>query len=218
MKNRDGHKVELHEIERVEIEDDGAEITYDNGFTFFVSNSELDGFVPVVGDPLVLTTRNFSNVLGIIIDGRVIRRKTEAQFQEEHEQWKKNLRLERLERYLKEGPALKERARRLHPLLAARMERFSREKGEEFWIEDASYEMACLEGADALLRKTEEMEPKSAIKWIEEWWDINSDKHDPPYDYKKQMELVPDFGEDHSGFTASAAKGMAIAVIEGIPV
>jgi len=213
--NREGHTVQLLEITKVDPYGEVVAITSSEGFTFTVDNEELDGFVPQVGDTMVLTTRNFSNILGIIIEGRVIRKTSEAQFQRDHEQWSKNLRLKRLEGYLKYGPALKERAKNLHPALAARMEQFSKEKGEEFWIEDAGYEMACLEGADALLRKTETMESESAIKWINDWWDINSDKHDPPYDYKKQMEMVPDFGDGHSGFTASAAKGLAIAVLEG---
>jgi hypothetical protein len=215
IKNRDGHTVQLLEITKVDPYEESVAITTSEGFTFNVGNEELDGFSPHPGDTLVLTTRNFSTILGIIIEGRVIRRKSEAQFQKDHEQWSKNLRLERLERYLKDGPALKERAKRLHPSLAASMERFANKEGEDFWIESASYEMYALEGANALLRKTEAMEPESAIKWIKEWWDINSDKHDPPYDYKKQMELVPDFGDGHSGNTASAATSIAIAVLEG---
>jgi hypothetical protein len=215
IKNREGHVVQLLEITKVDPYEESVAITTSEGFTFNVGNEELDGFSPHPGDTLVLTTRNFSTILGIIIEGRVIRRKSEAQFQVDHEQWKKNLRLERLEQYLKHGPELKARAEALLPPLRDRMQRFAKESGEEFWIESASYEMYALEGANALLIKTEGMEPESAIKWIKEWWDINSDRHDPPYDYKKQMELVPDFGDGHSGNTASAATSIAIAVLEG---
>jgi hypothetical protein len=88
--------------------------------------------------------------------------------------------------------------------------------------------MICLEGAAALLRKVGEVfedehidnwtdEAKAAgIEWIKNWWNMNT--KEGGYDYKGQMEIVPDFGEGHSGFTASAAKSMAIAVLEGKPV
>lgn len=203
--NRDGHNVSLHTIDHVKVESDTVAITYD-GHTFLLEKEELNGFVPQAGDPLVITTRNMSLVVGVIIDGRVIRHKTEAQVAQEHQQWRKNLRLERLEEYLKSGQALKEEAKNLHPALAARMQRFADEDGEEFWIESARYEMYAVKGADALLRKTEEMEPKSAIEWIKTW---------EKKDYSAQLEEVPDFGEGHSGNTFGFAVHLALAVLEG---
>jgi hypothetical protein len=206
MINREGHDVNLYQIDKVEDYDDSIVITHDQGMSLMIDKWELDGFVPQVGDTLVLTTRNLSFVLGIIIEGRVIRRKNEAQFQKEHQQMIDGFRLRRLEDYVKNGDKLKARVERLLPPLRDRMHRFAKENGTEFWIEDAGYEMAALEGANALLVKTEALGTEDAIQWINDWWDL---------DYKKQLELVPDFGEDHSGFTASSAKGLAIAVLEG---
>lgn len=232
MKNRHGYNVELHTIDKVEVYDDGgAAITYNTGTTFGVSNDELDGFVPEVGDALVMFTKNFSMVMGIIIENHVLRYKTPAQAAKDHEAMLNKFRLDKLEAYVKHGDELKARAKKLPKALAERMERFSNEGGTEFWIESAGYEMACLEGAAALIRKVHELgfihsdhtnfgvaegandDIEGAIKWINDWWNMN--EKEGGYDYKGQMALVPDFGEGHSGFTASAAKSIAIAILEG---
>lgn len=233
MQNRDGYKVELSVLDQVDMyEDGGCSVRQQGGWSLFIGASELNGFVPQVGDVLVVYTKGFNTIAGLAIDGRVLRYKTPEQIKAEHEQWVKNNRLEKLERYLEHGDALKARVKNLHPVLQARMERFDKEKGVEFWIDDAPYEMAVLEGAQALLNKTanlfgrgyaenegtdedrEEVAAKS-IAWIDDWWKINSADHDPPYDYKKQMELVPDFGEGHSGNTANAAYVFARTILSG---
>lgn len=235
IKNRDGYTIEVAPIEEVEYhENGGCSITRgEPGWgTFGVGAEELNGFKPQVGDAVIVYTLGFSSIRGIVIDGRVIRYTTPEQADAEHEQWKKNLRLERLERYVSKGDSLKARTAALPEPLRERMYRFANEHGVNFWIEDAEYEMAALEGASALLRKVKELgliqsvdQPTltaggtdDAVKWINDWWDINSDKHDPPYDYKKQMELVPDFGEGHSGNTAGAAYALSIRVLEGSEV
>lgn len=220
MKNREGQKIELSEIEKVRDIDSGFEVTQKGGWTLFIGKDECGDFTPRDGDWMLVSYHGFNTIAGIIIEGRVIRAKTTKQIEDDHEQWMKNLRLRRLERYIKHGDALKADAAALATPLRERMERFvaEAENPVDFWIEDAGYELACLKGADALLRKVAALgldTPEEAIKWIEDWWDINSDKHDPPYDYKKQMEIVPDFGDGHSGFTASAAKGLAVLVLKG---
>ena len=217
MKNRDGQRIELSEIDRVDDEGDSFSVRQKGGWSLFISKSECGDFVPAVGDWMLVSYHGFNTIAGIIIEGRVIRSKSTAEIEADHEQWKKNLRLERLERYVTHGEALKERVKNLHPVLQARMARFAAEGGVDFWIESAGYEMACLEGAQALLNKVADLgiSDNAAVKWINDWWDINSAKHDPPYDYKKQMEIVPDFGDGHSGNTAGAAKALAIFILEG---
>lgn len=235
MKNRDGYDVEVSPIKSVDLyEEGGCAITRDSpGWgTFGLSASELNGFVPQVGDIVVVYTEGFSKIRGVAIDGRVFRYTTPAQAKADHEQWLKNYRLEKLERYIEHGEKLKERVTKLHPVLQARMARFAAESGVEFWIDSAPYEMACLEGAQALLNKVNSLTTRQypegegddsvrplfdeeKIQWINDWWDINSDKHDPPYDYKKQMEIVPDFGDGHSGNTAGAAKSIAVMILSG---
>lgn len=233
MKNRDGYEVEVAPITDVDFyEDGGCAITRgEPGWgTFGISAVELNGFKPQVGDIVVVYTQGFSSIRGISIDGRVFRYTTPAQAQAEHEQWQKNWRLEKLERYIEHGEALKERVKSLHPVLQARMARFAAESGVEFWIDSAPYEMAVLEGAQALLNKTAnlfganwaaengtdedraEVATKS-IKWIEDWWAINTEEGG--YDYKKQMEMVPDFGDGHSGNTAAAAYSIAKIILKG---
>lgn len=220
MKNRDGYNVEVSPIKSVDLYDEGGcAITREEpGWgTFGLSAAELNGFIPQVGDVVVVYTEGFSSIRGVIIDGHVFRYHTPAQAKAEHEQWKKNYRLEKLERYVEHGDALKERVKSLHPVLQARMARFGAESGIEFWVDSAPYEMACLEGTQALLNKVEslDLEGDAAVAWVNDWWDINSDKHDPPYDYEKQMEIVPDFGDGHSGNTAGAAKAMAVMILSG---
>lgn len=230
--NRDGYTVEISPVERVEIDGDYCAISLaEPGWgTFTLTMDELDGFLPQVGD-VVVTYMRGTSIRGVAIDGRVFRYTTPAQAEAEREQWKKNLRLERLEEYVKHGDELKARAAALPLPLRQRMERFAEADGAEFWIENAGYEMCVLEGAAALLRKVcelgyihsshanfgvaegEDDDIAGAIKWIEDWWNLNSKEGN--YDYKRQMELVPDFGDGHSGFTASSAKHMAVAILRG---
>lgn len=224
IRNREGHVVELNTVAKVDISDDGfVSIGREDGYTFGIRPGELKGFVPQVGDPLVLTTRNFSNVLGIIINGQVIRNQSEAEWRASHAQWLKERRLEKLERYIKEGDALKARVRRLPPALRERMNRFDAESGVEFWIEDAFYEMYAMEGAAALVRAAarawwrlldsqpnpRETQQEFVLAWIARWEKLS---------YKAQMRAVPDFGDGHSGNTADAAIWFAKRVAEGEPV
>lgn len=234
MKNRDGYEVEVAPITEVDFYDDGG-CAITRGVpgwgTFGIGADELNGFKPQVGDIVIVYTQGFSSIRGIVIDGRVLRYTTPAQAEADHEQWKKNWRLEKLERYVAEGDDLKARAAALPLPLRERMERFAKEGGVEFWIESADYEMYALEGAAALIRKVHELgfihsshtnfgvaegendDIEGAVKWIKDWWDINSEKHG--YDYKRQMELVPDFGDGHSGNTAGAAYALAVRILEG---
>lgn len=217
VKNRHDQDVELDTISNVVIRDDGVEINRTNGWgTLFISNEELDGFVPQVCDAIVTMTTNFSFVRGIIIENRVIRYTTAKQAEKEAKQFTDNIRLRKLEAYIKHGDALRQRVQKLHPRLRARMERFAAEGGVEFWIDSAPYEMAVLEGANALLNKVETLGARDnqvKINWINAWWNMNT--QEGGYDYKGQMEAVPDFGDGHSGFTASAAKSLAVAILEG---
>jgi len=228
MHNREGQKIELTTLSKVEEHENGFDLTQRGGWTFSVSKDECNGFVPQAGDWILTSYEGFNTIAGIIVEGHVLRAKTSKQVADEHAQWVKNYRLEKLERYVKHGEALKERVKNLHPVLQARMNRFASESGVEFWIDSAPYGMACLEGAQALLNKVAELglianshdefkagEHQAAVDWVNDWWDINSDKHDPPYDYKKQMELVPDFGDGHSGNTAAAAKSIAVMILQG---
>lgn len=230
MKNRHGYTVEVAPIEKVEWYDEGG-CAITRGApgwgTFGIGAAELNGFKPEVGDISIVYTQGFSSIRGIVIDGHVLRYETPKAAAEKHEQWKKNLRLERLERYVSHGEALKERAKNLHPTLAARMARFDKESGIEFWIESAGYEMAVMQGAQALLDKVEELgliadahghitscdDSEGAVEWIDKWWNMNT--KEGGYDYKGQMELVPDFGDGHSGNTAGAAYAFAKAILTG---
>ena len=213
IKNRHGWPVEISTIQRTEFSDSGVSITKDDGWSLFVSADELDGFVPEVGD-WILTESPVNQLATIIIEGRVIRRRSPREIDAEHEAFCNKFRLDKLEEYIEHGDELKERVKKLHPVLQARMSRFAEEDGVEFWIDSAPYEMACLEGAQALLNKVAELDLydggntgyEAAIQWIEDWWKL---------DYKEQMTQVPDFGEGHSGNTAAVAKHIARIILQG---
>lgn len=225
--NREGQRLELNVIERVDASESGYSVTMKGSWGFFFGREEAGDFVPKEGDWVLISYQGFNHIAGIIIEGRVIRAKTSAQIERERKQVVDGFRLEKLERYISEGDALKARVAQLPLPLRKRMARFAAEGGVEFWIDSAGYEMYALEGAAALLRKVADLgfvhdvdNPKAprddiegAVNWINEWWSLNSEKHD--YNYKKQMEIVPDFGDGHSGNTAAAAKAMAVWVLEG---
>lgn len=229
--NREGQRLELSELSDVRDEDDSYSLTMQGGWSLYMSKDECGDFVPRVGDWILVSYEGFNTIAGIIIEGRVLRAKTSKQVKAQHEQWVKNIRLKRLEEYLEKGDALKERVKRLPEPLRQRMNRFAEKEGVEFWIESAGYEMHVMEGAAALLRKVKELgfinsvdnpelsspeikaDPLTAVQWIDEWWALNTKEHD--YNYTRQMELVPDFGEGHSGNTAGAAYAIAKALLRG---
>lgn len=220
IKNRHGQSVELDNISKVEFSANGScTIDRETGWgTFILTADELDGFVPQVGDAIVVMTTNMSFVRGVIIENRVLRYHTKAQTEAAHKQMTDGFRLEKLERYVKDGDALKARVKNLHPRLRARMYRFAAEDGEEFWIDSATYEMYALEGANALINKVTELFPlhtdtDQRVQWIEDWWNMNT--KEGGYDYKGQMALLPEFGDGHSGNTAGAAYGLALRVLKG---
>lgn len=229
IKGRNGWSVELSTIENIVDGTDFWSITMANGWSMFVDKDECDGFVPQVGD-WILTEQAVNPVVTVIIEGRVIRHKTPKQVEADHQTFLNKNRLRKLEAFVSEGDKLRERIKALPLPLRKRMARFEAESGDEFLIDSAPYEMYALEGAAALLRKVMDLgyitdvdnpaddggaDLDGAVQWINDWWDINSKNHEPPYDYEKQMELVPDFGDGHSGNTAAAAKWLAVAVLEG---
>jgi hypothetical protein len=231
MKNRHGYSVEVSPIEKIDwYEDGGCAITRgEPGWgTFGLGAEELNGFKPEVGDAIIVYTQGFSQIAGVAIDGHVLRYNTPEVLAAKHQEFVNANRLKRLEEYVAHGDELKARAEALPAPLRERMRRFADQGGTEFWIEDASYEMYALEGAAALLRKVQSLglvndidntennsdqANDTAVQWLEDWWALNTKEHN--YDYKTQMQMVPEFGDGHSGNTAGAAYSMAKAVLSG---
>lgn len=226
IKGRNGWTVNLSTIEKVAGWEDSWQITKPDGWSLSIHKDECDGFVPQEGD-WILTEQAVNTIATIIIEGRVIRRKTPTQVEADHKAFCDGNRLRKLEAFVSEGDELRRRINVLPLPLRKRMARFEAEDGVEFLIDSAPYEMYALEGAAALLRKVMDLgyitdvdnpadgdaDLDGAVQWIEDWWSLNTAEHD--YDYEKQKKLVPDFGEGHSGWTASAAKGLAVAILKG---
>lgn len=216
MRNSDGYDVENTYIKDVEYSNDWYYITGGSGWTFGVSKEECKDFVPKMLDELTVFTRNFSEVVGVVVAGRQVRYKTPAMVERERIDWLINYRQEKLDRLRNNWDLWQERVERLHPTLKARIRRFE-SQGEsnnskfEWWLDDGGYELMALEGANALLNAVDRN--GGGVEWLDWWWSLNSEEHN--YDYKKQEELVPEFGEGHSGNTAGAAYSFARAILTG---
>ena len=212
-KNRDGYTVDYTTVESVEVyESGGCSIKKSDGWSFFLDSEEIRDYTPQVGDSIVMYMQGFNTIAGVTINNHSLRYRTPKQLEREHKAMLDGFRLEKLERYVKYGDDLKARVKNLHPDLQARMNRFAEESGVEFWIDSAPYEMACLEGAQALLNATKDY-GDDALALVEYWAGYNTQSGG--YQYDKQMELVPDFGEGHSGNTYGVAVSMAKMILRG---
>lgn len=216
MKNSDGYNVEYTHIKDVEYTEDWYYITGQSGWTFGLSKEECADVVPKTGDSLTVYTKNFSEVVGAEIEGRQVRYKTPAQVDRERIDWLIDYNQKKLDRLRENWDSWQERVERLHPTIKKRIRRFETQ-GEsnnskfEFWLEDGGYELMALEGANALLNAVDRN--GGGIEWLDWWWSLNTKEYG--YNYKKQEELVPEFGDGHSGNTAGAAYSLARAILTG---
>lgn len=220
IKNADGWDVEDTVITKIGEEGDWYYLTAETGYTFGVSKEECGSLIPEQGDLLTVYTQGFSNVVGIVIDGVQVRYKTPSQVERERIDWLINYNQEKLDRLRTNWDAWQEKVENLHPTLRKRIRRFESQGGNnskfDFWLEDGGYELAALEGANALLQAAEFYHPADKDrqhKFLVDWWSLNTKAHD--YNYKYQMELVPAFGDGHSGNTAGAAYSLAVGILVG---
>ena len=208
---------EFGTITAVEPQDYGGyAITYNNGWTLFVSSKELNGLVPKVHDTIVVGPSIGYPIQYISIDGHVIRDISDEEQAKIRQDMLDGFHRRKLEEFVKHGDEWKETARGLHPLLSRRIKRFEDEQGDTFWIEDGGYELYALQAADALARHAMSVYPgdsEKQVEWIDWWNSINSKEHN--YDYKRQMEILPEFGDGHSGNTHGAGVAYAKRVVLG---
>lgn len=194
----------------------GAALTYEGGWTLFVSAEELNGFAPKLGDLMVTGPSIGYPIQYIAIAGNVLRNISDEEQAEIHKTMVDGFRKKREEDFAEHGDEWKATAAALLPPLSARIKRFEEVNSDEFWIEDGGYELYALQAADALARHAISVYPgdtEKQIEWIE-WWDsLNSKAHN--YDYKRQMEVLPEFGDGHSGNTHGAAVSFAKRVVRG---
>lgn len=201
-------------ITGIEWGSDGAAVTYD-GWTLFISSQEFNGLSPKIGDIMVTGPSIGRPIQYIEIDGHVIRDVSDDEQAEKHKEMVAGFRRRRIAEYEEHGDEWKATAQGLLPPLAARIQRFE-DDNVEFWIEDGGYELYALKAADALARHVMSVYPGDTDKQIEwiEWWDsLNSKEHD--YDYKRQMAILPEFGDGHSGNTHGAGVFYAKRVVRG---
>ena len=217
MKNRDGWQVEVTNIGSLTKDKTGYFFTKTDGWTIWVSNEECAGFVPQVGDVMVVYTQGFSRVKGIVIDGNVLRYTTKEQAEVERAEWLNDLERKREEEYQANKDVWQAQVAKLHPTLINRIRRFEFEKGAHaFWTDGGPYEMYAMNGATALINAAEFYHPgdnERQVKFLKDWWSIN--EASGGYDYKGQLAMVPEFGDGHSGNTAGLSYSFAKAILSG---
>lgn len=198
-------------------EDGGATIAY-GGWNINVRAEELIGFTPQVGQSIEVGPSVGFPIQYINIDGCVIRDISDEEQAQIREEMIAGFRRKKEEDFAEHGDEWKATVKTLLPVLRKRMERFEREEGDEFWIDMGAYELYAIKAADVLARKAMELHPEdysAQIEWIN-WWDsLNSKTHD--YDYKYQMEVLPEFGDGHSGNTYGAAVYYAKRAVQDQP-
>lgn len=195
----------------------GFSIEKSDGWSLFVTAKEHEkaGYDPKVGDDIDVTLYGFNHIAGIIIAGLVYRDKSVEDIERERQEWLDAYQREKEERYQKYKDVWQENVLTLHPTLQKRIRRFESED-PKFWLESGEYEMAIMLGAQALINRAAQYAPDNVdgqVKWIEWWTSLNTEQF--KYDYKRQMEECPEFGEGHSGNTASAAVWFAINTLTG---
>lgn len=215
-----GMKTEHGYVERVDLYDEGGfSIKKNDGWSFWVTAEEAAkvDYVPKMGDSVAITMYGFNDIAGIKIGGHTFRNNSVKDMEWKRIQWKADYNIKRHQRVLDNYDKWQAEVETLHPVLQKRIRRFeNKTEPYDFWAEDGGYELAILSGATALIRwatgpdRPEDMTPDEALVW---WWSLNSKEHD--YDYKRQMEIVPDFGDGHSGNTAGAAYSLARGIITG---
>lgn len=205
-------------ITKIDPSDNGMAITYDDGWTLFVSTEELDGFLPVIGDEMVTGPSIGRPIQYIAIAGRIIRNVSDEDQAEKHREMVAGFRRKKVEDFEAHGDEWKATVKTLLPVLRERMERFEAEEGDEFWIDMGEYELYAIKAADVLARHVMSVYPgdeDKQLEWIDWWNSLNSKKYD--YDYKHQMAILPEFGDGHSGNTHGAAVYYAKRAVRNQP-
>lgn len=217
LKNSDGWDVEYTYIDKVDTFENYYSLSKRDGWTLGISKEECGDLVPLPGDSLTCYTQGFNNVVGLTIAGKVVRYKTPKEVAWERMIWLAEYNQSKITAFLENYDVWQTQVDALHPTLKARIRRFEKEKEPyHFWVEDGGYELSALSGANAILNAAEFYHPGDndrQIKFVGDWWDINSDKHN--YNYELQAALIPEFGDGHSGNTAGAAKSFALGILTG---
>lgn len=210
---------ETASLESIKDHGDAWEIRYD-GWTFFGVTKEMLPEAPEIGSPVVYATTGGSLVRYLKIGGTEVINKSDDDLERERQEWLAEYNRQREEEYRQHRDEWNAQAKSLIYPLRQRIERFVEEQGEQaFWTDGGPYELAILRSADVLVRHVRGQFPDdtaSQLWWICYWDGLNTAAQG--YDYKRQMEILPEFGDGHSGFSHSAAVGIAKMVVEGKPV
>jgi len=204
FKNKDGWYVNLYEVESVG-EDS---IHMKDSLSLFVDYTDKPPISP--GDiAVVYSTSNGwgGRVMGLFVDGvEYISYKTKEQADADRQEWLDDLQAKRQADYNAHIDEWIETKLSLRQPFQDRLNRFEEESGfENFWLDSGSYELFCLEQANALLNYAESKVTYYVSDFIDSWKSL-------PYAEQTKM---PGFKDEHSGWTFEVMVGMAKAVAEG---
>jgi hypothetical protein len=180
----------------------------------FVPLLRDDQPVPEEGSPVRVYGRFGSRIHGIIVNGQCVYYRTPEQRAEHHHRWVENYHREQKERFERERGQLDADYEALPDIFKQRIARFRAEDPDFRWSSEA-YEMFCVTQAAMLADhfRNQTGDPLLAIEAIREWDKINSARHDPPYDWRGQLEAVPGWSDGHSGNTHGGSIALAIAYL-----
>lgn len=173
------------------------------------------GVEPKVGDHLVTYGRFGRPFHGQAINGVVLWYRSPEEMDEEHRLMVERMNAERRAEFEAKKDELDADYESLPALFRMRIDRF-RAANPDFRWEYEPYEMfTCTQAvvlADWARAQADDQTPgwkDRAVAALDAWWSINSAENDPPYDYQAQKDMIPGWGDGHSGNTAGCALMLA---------
>jgi len=168
------------------------------------------GVEPKVGDTLTIYGTFGYSFHGQALNGKLLWYLTPEEEEAERQQWLADHDRKKREEFEANREQLDRDYDSLPPLFKMRIDRF-RKANPDFRWESESYEMFVCTQAVVLAEWAREgtHTPEEAVAKIEAWNKINSADHDPPYDYRAQVDAVPGWADGHSGNTHGCAVMLA---------
>lgn len=208
VQNLDGWYVEPYKIDKVEMNEESFVLTVDGSVSS--SHKNVDGYVPQVGDVAVFYLSSpyllGSTVHGLTINGQVIKYETKQEAEMIRQKWLDDYDAKRQKAYDENLGKWQARAALLPTPYRERLRRFDEKNGVEWWKDSGEYELFTLEESAKFYNWAKQQnDPVEALTNFESLeWD-------------EQRKTV-DFDEGHSGWTFSAAVGLALRVLQDQPI
>lgn len=187
---------------------DGWSITYSESYGCGIQRSRCpDGIVPKVGDTLTTFGQFGYSFHGQALNGEVLWYLSPEEEEAEFQQYLAESERKRKQAFDENKAKLDADYDALPAVFKKRIDKFRRTNPDFRWDHEG-YEMFCCTQAVLLAEwalDKAEGDPADALERIDAWNAINSKDHDPPYDFKAQLQAVPGWSDGHSGNTHGCA-------------